>query len=164
MNRWDLSSLSEVNSKLGEIRTHFEGLGHFRWKTSTDLRKQRGKTPEQPIHLTPLLFITAVLPKVTKTQFWGETVAGWIVTWFTPVGSPSWQTTTLETGPFVLRHLPIWTAQIRRYVVSQSEIVDVGIKLLEFYQLSWRERFSISSSSGQFLGNWSRKSALSSTE
>jgi hypothetical protein len=25
-----------------------------------------------------------------------------------------------ETGPFVLRHLPIWTAQIRRYVVSQS--------------------------------------------
>src|SRR5260221_1019793 len=59
-------------------------------------------------------------PETPPRPWQRSRAAGWIVTWFTPVGSPTWQTTTLETGPFVLRHLPIWTAQIRRYVVSQS--------------------------------------------
>jgi hypothetical protein len=27
----------------------FEGLAHFRWKTSTDLRRKRGKAQEKPI-------------------------------------------------------------------------------------------------------------------
>src|SRR5258708_920147 len=35
--------------------------------------------------------------------------------------------------------------------------VNVGIKLLEFHQLSWRERFSSFRFSIQFLGSWSRK-------
>ena len=34
--------IAVVVSKLGEIRTHFEGLGHLRWKTSTDLMKNKG--------------------------------------------------------------------------------------------------------------------------
>jgi hypothetical protein len=42
-------------------------LGHFRWKTSTDLRRQSGKAQKKPIHLTSLLLIPAVPPKVTKT-------------------------------------------------------------------------------------------------
>jgi hypothetical protein len=48
---------------------HKLGLGHFRWKTSTDLRGQGGKAQKKPIHLTSWLFITAVSSKVTKTRF-----------------------------------------------------------------------------------------------
>ena len=48
------------------------GLAHFRWKISTDLRRQRGKPQKKPIHLTSLLFITTVPPKVSKTRFWRE--------------------------------------------------------------------------------------------
>jgi Uma2 family endonuclease len=39
-----------------------------------------------------------------------------------------------------------------------SIAVNVGMKLLEFHQLSWRERFSSSGLRSQFLGSWSRKS------
>jgi hypothetical protein len=38
------------------------------------------------------------------------------------------------------------------------QTVNVGIKLLAFHQLSWRERFFSFGFSGQFLENWSRKS------
>ncbi len=38
--------------------------------------------------------------------------------------------------------------------------VNIGIKLLAFHQLSWRERFSSSGFSSQVLGNWSRKTTL----
>jgi hypothetical protein len=50
----------------------FLGLGHFRWKTSTDLRRQRGKAQKKPIHLTSLHLLIAVPPKVTKTRYSSE--------------------------------------------------------------------------------------------
>jgi transposase-like protein len=40
-----------------------------------------------------------------------------------------------------------------RQLFWQAMAVNVGMKLLEFHQLSWRERFSSSGFSSQFLGN-----------
>jgi hypothetical protein len=43
-------------------------LAHFRWKSSTKLRRQRGKAQKKPIHLTSSLLTTAVPPQMSKTR------------------------------------------------------------------------------------------------
>jgi hypothetical protein len=44
------------------------GPAHFRWKSSTALRRKRGKAQEQPIHPMSLLLIIVALPKLSKTR------------------------------------------------------------------------------------------------
>ncbi len=51
-----------------------------------------------------------------------------------------------------------WVFKI--FYLDSSLSVNVGMKLLEFHQLSRRERFSSSGLRSQFLGSWSRKSTL----
>jgi hypothetical protein len=62
------ADLSEDDPAIPNFRAKFPcfapkmGLAHFRWKTSTDFRRKREKTPEQPIHP----------PNVRKSRFRGS--------------------------------------------------------------------------------------------
>ncbi len=46
-------------------------------------------------------------------------LGGFIINGFTYMGSPAWQTITLETSSFVLNCLPVWTDQ-RRKVINEE--------------------------------------------
>src|SRR5439155_9721069 len=52
------------------------GLARVQWKTSIDLRRQRGKSQKKLIRLISLLFITPVPANVSKTHLGGHVPCG----------------------------------------------------------------------------------------